>query len=60
MTINKSQEQTLKSAGIDIREDYFSHGQLYVTCSRVSKPTSLVILAPTGITTNVINKEVLY
>lgn len=32
MTINKSQGQTLKIAGINIREgeDYFSYGQFYV------------------------------
>jgi len=40
MTINKSQGQTLKIAGIDVREDCFSHGQFYVACSRVSMPTN--------------------
>ncbi|KAL4143377.1 hypothetical protein QTP88_005714 [Uroleucon formosanum] len=35
MTINKSQGQTLKIAGIEVREDCFSHGQFYVVCSRV-------------------------
>ncbi|KAL4098638.1 hypothetical protein QTP88_023201 [Uroleucon formosanum] len=54
MTINKSQGQTLKIAGIDVREDCFSHGQFYVACSRVSMPTNLVILAPTGKTSNVV------
>ncbi|KAL4142948.1 hypothetical protein QTP88_005336 [Uroleucon formosanum] len=32
MTINKSQGQTLKTSGIDVREDCFSHGH-YVACS---------------------------
>lgn len=59
MTINKSQGQSLKVAGIDLREDCFSHGQFYVACSRVSSPSSLVILAPEGSTTNVVCKEVL-
>lgn len=59
MTINKSQGQSLKVAGIDLREDCFSHGQFYVACSRVSSPSSLVILAPEGRTTNVVYKEVL-
>jgi len=36
MTINKSQGKTLKFAGINVREDCFSHGQLYVACSRIS------------------------
>jgi len=59
MTINKSQGQTLKTVGIDLREDCFTHGQFYVACSRVSTPTSLVILAPTGNTSNVVYKEIL-
>lgn len=59
MTINKSQGQTLKIAGIDVREDCFSHGQFYVACSRVSMPTNLVILAPTGKTSNVVYKDIL-
>lgn len=36
MTINKSQGQSLKVAGLDLREDCFSHGQFYVACSRIS------------------------
>ncbi|XP_060855618.1 uncharacterized protein LOC132933334 [Metopolophium dirhodum] len=59
MTINKSQGQTLKIAGIDVREDCFSHGQFYVACSIVSMPTNLVILAPTGKTSNVVYREIL-
>ena len=41
MTINKSQGQTLKFAGIWLRREVFTHGQLYVACSRVSSPDSL-------------------
>ncbi|GFW65337.1 ATP-dependent DNA helicase [Trichonephila clavipes] len=44
MTINKAQGQTLKMAGIDLRNDCFSHGQFYVECSRVSSPDNLIIL----------------
>ncbi|UYV75439.1 hypothetical protein LAZ67_13000277 [Cordylochernes scorpioides] len=33
-TINKAQGQTLKWAGIDLQVPCFSHGQLYVACSR--------------------------
>lgn len=57
MTINKSQGtlffinksmidyliigQTLKNVGIWLRSPVFTHGQLYVACSRVGKPESL-------------------
>ncbi|XP_043474367.1 ATP-dependent DNA helicase pif1-like [Leptopilina heterotoma] len=37
MTVNKSQGQTLSTAGIDVSTvECFSHGQFYVACSRVS------------------------
>ena len=41
MTINKSQGQTLKHAGIWLRGQVFAHGQLYVACSRVGSPENL-------------------
>ena len=41
ITINKSQGQTLKHAGVWLRGDVFTHGQLYVACSRVSTPDNL-------------------
>ena len=59
MTVNKAQGQSLKMAGVDLREDCFSHGQLYVACSRVSSSASLTILQPEGQTKNVVYKEVL-
>ena len=40
-TINKSQGQTLKLAGIWLRSQVFTHGQLYVACSRVGNPKNL-------------------
>ena len=33
--------QTLKQVGIWLRSDVFTHGQLYVACSRVGKPEAL-------------------
>uniref|UniRef100_A0A1B0CJG7 ATP-dependent DNA helicase n=1 Tax=Lutzomyia longipalpis TaxID=7200 RepID=A0A1B0CJG7_LUTLO len=54
ITINNSQGQTLKVAGIDLRHDCFSHGQLYVAASRVGSPRHLIILSPDGKAKNVI------
>ena len=53
MSINKAQGQTLKVAGIDLQSPCFSHGQLYVACSRVGTAKNLYILAPDGRTANI-------
>ncbi|GFY60228.1 ATP-dependent DNA helicase [Trichonephila inaurata madagascariensis] len=54
MTINKSQSQSLRIAGIDLQTPCFSHGQLYVACSRVGKEESLFVHTPNGTARNVI------
>ena len=36
MTINKSQGQTVKHVGLDLRRPVFTHGQFYVGVSRVT------------------------
>lgn len=46
MTINKAQERSLEMAGMDLRANCFSHGQLCVASSRVSSSNNLVILQP--------------
>lgn len=59
ITINKSQGQSLKTVGIDLSVPCFSHGQLYVACSRVGTPSNLFILAPEGKTRNVVYPQAL-
>lgn len=54
ITINKAQGQSLKICGIDLENPVFSHGQLYVGCSRVGKPSALFIYARDGKTKNVV------
>jgi hypothetical protein len=36
MTINKSQGQSVKHVGLNLRNSVFAHGQLYVAVSRVT------------------------
>ena len=55
MTINKSQGQTLKVAGLYLGDPCFSHGQFYVGCSRVGSSHNLYIRAPGSVTKNVVN-----
>lgn len=59
MTINKSQGQSLQVCGLNLENACFSHGQLYVACSRVGKPTDLFIYAPDGKTKNIVYKKAL-
>ena len=47
MTINKSQGQTLGKVGLFLSQSVFSHGQLYVACSRVQKQDDLTIFIET-------------
>jgi ATP-dependent exoDNAse (exonuclease V) alpha subunit len=44
MTINKFQGQTLNWVGLYLLTPVFSHGQLYVACSRVTSRKNLKIL----------------
>ncbi|PNF24041.1 hypothetical protein B7P43_G08625 [Cryptotermes secundus] len=50
ITINKVQGQSLELCGLDLDTDCFSHGQLYVACSRVGKPDNLYICTDNGTT----------
>ena len=56
--------QTLKHVGVWLRTQVFTHGQLYVACSRVGKPGSLkfAVMKKDGVVEdipNVVFKEVL-
>lgn len=60
ITINKSQGQTFKHVGIDLRQDCFSHGQLYVALSRSGCGENQYVLLPQeNKTKNIIYAEVL-
>lgn len=59
MTINKSQGQSLEVCGINLEFPCFSHGQLYVACSRVGKPSALFVFSPDGKTKNIVYHQAL-
>jgi hypothetical protein len=60
MTINKSQGQSLKFVGLDLRSPVFSHGQFYVGVSRGTNWGRVkVLLQETDMTANVVYKDVI-
>lgn len=62
MTINKSQGQSVKYVGIDLRTPVFSHGQLYVALSRCTSSQRISVILPpdsSSQTTNIVYPEVL-
>ncbi|XP_058202832.1 uncharacterized protein LOC131317291 [Rhododendron vialii] len=62
MTINKSQGQSVKFIGLDLRTPMFSHGQLYVALCRCTSFDHISILLPedkTDTTTNVVYPKIL-
>eukprot|EP00889_Picochlorum_renovo_P006202 jgi/Picre1/33232/NNA_008557.t1 len=46
MTINKAQGLTLQRVGVYLRDDVFSHGQLYVALSRCGDDQNLWVFGP--------------
>ena len=59
ITINKAKGHSLEKCGIDLNTDCFSHGQLYVACSRVGKPDNLFICSDNWTAKNVVYSQVL-
>jgi hypothetical protein len=63
MTINKSQGQTVKHVGLDLRRPVFTHGQFYVGISRVTSKSNIkAIWEPNKVeaeTKNIVYSEVL-
>ena len=62
MTVKKSQGQSLKTVGVDLRMSAFTHGQLYVALSRVTSAQGVTVLLAEngdGKTNNVVYPEVL-
>ena len=54
MSINKAQGQTLQQCGLHLENPCFSHGQLYVACSRVGSPSDLFVLTRERRTMNIV------
>ena len=63
VTINRSQGQSVKYVGLDLRIPVFAHGQLYVALSRVTTKQNLKVLLPhdnlDSKTNNVVYEEAL-
>ena len=62
MTVNKSQGQSLKTVGVDLRTSAFTHGQLYVALSQVTSAQRVTVLFSEngdGKANNVVYPEVL-
>ena len=59
MSINKSQGQSVKHVGLDVRNAVFTHGQLYVAVSRVTSVYNLKVIWDSNLGTP-ITKNILY
>ena len=63
MTINKSQGQSVKHVGLDLRSPVFTHGQFYVAVSRVTSRGNMKVIwnekVAEASTKNIVYSEVL-
>lgn len=62
LTINKSQGQSFNEIGIDLQQEVFSHGQLYVSMTRATDPEKLHIVTKetNAFTKNIVYKQILH
>ena len=59
MSINKAQGQTLKVEGLKLENPCFSHGQLYVGCSRTTAKENLFVISQNIKIKNIVYDQVL-
>ena len=59
LVISRSQGEKLKIEGLQLQEPYFSHGELYVGCSRVGSKNNLYMYALRNKTKNIVYQEAL-
>ena len=60
VTFNRAQGQSLGVVGLDLESPCFSHGQLYVGCSRFGSKDNLFAYVPeSGMTKNIVYREAL-
>ncbi|GBL98913.1 hypothetical protein AVEN_161027-1 [Araneus ventricosus] len=59
LTLNKGKGQSIRRCGVNPESPCFSHGLLYVACSRVGSPKHLFIHSPGGKTKNVVYRQAL-
>jgi len=60
MTINKSQGQTLQKVGISLKQEVFSHGQLYTAFTRTTSGENMTLAIPDNLKESRLIKNVVW